>query len=389
MTLLVDETGPAQALPSGRRLKTLHVTPTFYPEVGGIETMIDELTDHLRLHQIDSDIAHISTSHKRLHKDKIADKQIWRIPLYGSRLLGLAPHLRDVARGFDLVHVHDPHLMAITANVLLFGGAQPTILSTHGGYHHTKKLALLKRLHEKLALRSALKAYTAVLASSTADYQHFSKFSEHVILCPNGVNVDRFRLPQKKYARADRWIYWGRLSVNKRLDRLIACVAQARRIGLEIDLCICGPDFDGIGNSLRRQIAAEGLSGYVELKPFLPLEALKDELATRTVFVTASEHEGFGLSIVEAMAAGCLIVCRDMAPLNDFVQQGANGIFLRFDGGDSDRAQLARLLEMEEIAVKRGFDESMKRAASHGWQGVAPAFVSAYRDALLKASIQG
>lgn len=385
MTLPIDQAHSLQT-PSAPKLRVLHVTPTFHPDVGGIETMIDELTDHLRLHHIDCEIAHISVSHRTLREEAISGKRVWRIPLLGNRLVGLAPRLRDVARSFDLIHVHDPQMMAITTNVLLFGGTQPVVLSTHGGYHHTKRLNFWKNLHEKVLLKSAVNRYTAVLASSAADYDHFSKFSERVILCPNGVNTERFRLAQKRHARADRWIYWGRFSTNKRLDRVIACVAQARTAGFEVDLCICGPDFDGIGNDLRRQIAADNLNGCVELKPFLPIEALREELATRTVFISASEHEGFGLSIVEAMAAGCLIACRDMPPLNGFVRQGVNGTFLRFDGGDQDRVQLTELLKMEGAAVEHGANDSMKRAASHSWQGVVPAFVTAYRDALAGAS---
>jgi alpha-1,3-mannosyltransferase len=378
MSSLVQETVPPPTQEFAHRLKVLHVTSTFHPDVGGIETMIDELANHLRLHHVDSEVAHISVAHKTLREETISGKRIWRIPLLGSRLVGLAPNLRSVTKGFDLLHVHDPHLMAITANVVLFAGDQPAILSTHGGYHHTKRLSLAKAVHEKFLLQAALRAYTAVLASSAADYQHFGKFSERVVLCPNGVNVDRFRMPRKDKARANRWIYWGRFSINKRLDRVIACVAQARSAGFDVDLCICGPDFDGISDDLRRQIAVAGLNGCVELKPFLPIEALKEEIATRTVFITGSEHEGFGLSIVEAMAAGCLIVCRDMAPLNDFVRHGVNGIFLNFDGGDEDRARLSQLLQMEVAAVEHGSSESMKRAASHSWQAVIPTFVAAY-----------
>lgn len=386
MALLSDQDIPP--LTGVPRLRVLQITPTFHPDVGGIETMIDDLTDHLRLHHIDSEIAHVSVSHKALREETISGKRIWRIPLLGSRLMGLAPRLRDLARGFDLIHVHDPHLMALTANMVLFGGAQPAVLSTHGGYHHTKRLSFWKRMHERFLLQTALKTYAVVLASSGADYQHFRKFSEHVILCPNGVNVDRFRMSQKRHARPDRWIYWGRLSINKRLDRVIACVTQAREAGFQVDLCICGPDFDGISDQLRQQIAHEGLNGSVEVKPFLPLEALREELATRTVFITASEHEGFGLSIVEAMAAGCLIVCRDMAPLNDFVQQGVNGTFLKFDGGGQDRNRLSELLGMASAAVEHGSSESTKRAASYSWQGVVPAFVSAYQRALEGSSSQ-
>jgi alpha-1,3-mannosyltransferase len=370
-------------------MRVLQVTPTFFPEVGGIETVINELTNQLSLHQIDSEIAHISIAHERLRQETNAGKRIWQVPMLGSRLIGLAPQLRHVVGGFDLIHVHDPQLAAITASVVLFGSGRPAVLSTHGGYHHTERLAFWKRAHEKLLLRSALNAYTSILASSSADYNRFRQFSNRVVLCPNGVNIERFRLSKKTSRRANRWIYWGRFSKNKRLDRVIACVAQARTAGFDVDLCICGPDFDGISDELKRQIAAADLSQCVEIKPFLSIGALREELTTRTVFITASEHEGFGLSIVEAMAAGCLILCRDIEPLNNFVRHGENGIFLQFDGGSEDGARLTRLLQMEENGVLHASNASQERAASYSWQSAITVFVSSYRDAVAGSSARG
>jgi alpha-1,3-mannosyltransferase len=382
MIFQVEESASTHVSLSGPKVRVLQVTPTFHPEIGGIATVVDELTSQLGPHRIDSEVAHISVAHRKLREELLAGKRVWRVPMLGNRLVGLAPQLRDVVKGFDLIHVHDPQLAALTANVVFFGGGIPAVLSTHGGYHHTKRLAYWKRAHEKLLLRSALNTYTMILASSSADHSRFSQFSRRVVLCPNGVNVDRFRLSQKKSRCANRWIYWGRLSRNKRLDRVIACVAQARRIGYDVNLCICGPDFDGISDELTRQIAVEGLSEFVELKPFLSIDALREELTDRTVFITASEHEGFGLSIVEAMAAGCLIVCRDMEPLNGFVQERKNGIFLRFDGKSDDESRLTQLLQLDEAAVAQGANVSQSQAGSYGWQSAITAFIDSYRNAL-------
>jgi hypothetical protein len=48
MTLAANETVSAQTQPLAHRLKVLHVTPTFHPDVGGLETMIDQLTGYPR-----------------------------------------------------------------------------------------------------------------------------------------------------------------------------------------------------------------------------------------------------------------------------------------------------------------------------------------------------
>ncbi|KJC49479.1 hypothetical protein UP09_07205 [Bradyrhizobium sp. LTSP885] len=382
MTAPPENAATARPAGSKRKIRVLQVTPTFYPEVGGIETVIEELTAHLGHYDIESEIAHLSLANKTLQKEIHAGRCVWRVPLIGSRLIGLAPQLRKISEDFDLLHVHDPQLAAITASVMLFGRAKPAVLSTHGGYYHTSQLGLAKAIHEKILMRPALKRYGKVLASSAADYAWFKNYSTRVSLCSNGVNIERFQLPSKTLLNANRWIYWGRLSRNKRLDRVIACVAQARKAGAAVDLCICGPDFDGLQQELKRQIVDAGLTKCVELKPFLSIEALRDELASRAVFITASEHEGFGLSIVEAMAAGCLIICRDMDPLNRFVRDGENGLFLDFDGGVQDEARLARFLAMGESTVVDASKASEKRAASYSWQTAVVPFVDAYHQAL-------
>jgi len=46
------------------------------------------------------------------------------------------------------------------------------------------------------------------------------------------------------------------------------------------------------------------LQDAVRFEPYLDKAALHAELAQRGVYITASEHEGFGLSLVEALAAG-------------------------------------------------------------------------------------
>lgn len=382
MITQLENAGPALAIPSNPKIRVLHVTPTFYPEIGGIETVIDELAARLGQYNIESEIAHLSLANKGFREETHAGKRVWRVPLHGHRLIGLAPQLRRILADIDLLHVHDPQLAAITANVALFGRGKPAVLSTHGGYYHTNRLSIAKTAHETFLMRAALKRYSAVLASSESDYSRFKNFSKHVVLCANGVNIERFQLSGKTSLRPNRWIYWGRLSRNKRLDRVVACVAQARKAGLHIDLCICGPDFDGVHDELKRQISEERLADCVELRPFLSIDALRDELAKRTVFITASEHEGFGLSIVEAMAAGCLIICRDMEPLNGFVRAGQNGLFLNFDGGTDDDARLVGFLAMNESAVAEASKASQTRAASYSWESAVVPFAASYREAL-------
>lgn len=364
-------------------MKILSITPAFAPQIGGIEMVVQELATRLNGlgHQVD--VAHVHTSHRALYTEQVAGLTVHRVPLLGHRLLGLAPALGPLAARYDLLHVHDPQLMALTVSVRLFAGGVPAVLSTHGGFHHTQQLSLFKRLFERFGLRRALNHYRSVLASSVADEAYFRGFSDRVVLCDNGVSTDKFGVVPLDLDRPlDRWIYWGRLSRNKRVDQLIDTVALAHREGLPVDLLICGRDADGLADQLKAQVAALGLGSAIRFESHLDDDDLLRELHTRGVYATASEHEGFGLSIVEAMAAGMQILCRDMTPLNTFVRAGVTGQFLGFDTGAADSQALRLLLQQASSEREKGRLQARRTASQYNWDGAVARFQSSFEKAM-------
>jgi alpha-1,3-mannosyltransferase len=328
-------------------MKILSITPAYLPQVGGIEQVVHELSVRLQSKGHQVEVAHVAPQHKAYSVLSQDGLKVHRVPLIGHRLMGWAPDLKRLVGPFDVIHVHDPQLMAITFNVVVHWPNVPAILSTHGGFHHTKKLSLFKRLHERYLLAHVLQHYKGVLASSQGDFDYFKRYSDRVELCSNGVNVDKFGAVRPMSSRSfTRWIAWGRLSRNKRLDQLIETVALAHSLGHEVDLLICGRDFDHIESELKAHVVRLGLGSHVRFISHLTDVQLLEEIASRGVYATASEHEGFGLSVVEAQAAGLFVMCRNMSPLNGFFTSGHGGEFLRFDCGAEDQNVLARLFEM-------------------------------------------
>jgi alpha-1,3-mannosyltransferase len=364
-------------------MKILAVTPAFAPQIGGIEQVVQELSTRLcRMgHQVE--VAHVATGHRRYTQDVVAGLTVHRLPLKGHRLVGWAPDLGRLARGFDLLHVHDPQLMALTANVRWSCGQVPAVLSTHGGFRHTQQLSWFKALHERLGLRHMLGHYRMVLASSVADQAYFQAYSDRVVLCSNGVATDKFgSVPIEPDRPLDRWIYWGRLSRNKRVDQLIDTVALARQLGHAVDLLICGRDFDGMAAQLHAQVDRLQLGGQVRFLSYLSDEDLLQELRTRGVYATASEHEGFGLSIVEAMAAGMQILCRDMTPLNTFVEPGQTGRFLCFEDQGRDGRALDALLQTGADGRSAARQQARQQVQVHSWTNAARRFESLMQQVL-------
>lgn len=187
---------------------------------------------------------------------------------------------------------------------------------------------------------------------------------ERVVVIPGGVDA-RFD-PGADPEAARRALGLRRpyvLTVASRIARknLAALGPAARALGAEgIDLVAAGGG--------RPHLQAEGAPGGVRALGHVPDEHLPGLYAGARAFVLPSVYEGFGLTIVEAMASGVPVVAADRGAL----PETAGGAALLVD--PDDRAALAAEL------VRAAGDEALRadlrarglaRAAQLGWEAAA------------------
>ncbi|HEX4162541.1 MAG TPA: glycosyltransferase family 4 protein [Acidimicrobiales bacterium] len=109
------------------------------------------------------------------------------------------------------------------------------------------------------------------------------------------------------------WLVVGRVAPNKALERTIAALAVARQ-GSDpgARLRVVGkPATDAYERALRRFVADLGLDDAVVFTGYATDAEVAAAYTTADVLVVTSEHEGFGVPVVEAMAAGLPVVAYD------------------------------------------------------------------------------
>lgn len=364
-------------------MKILSITPTYFPEVGGIESFVRELAIRISRGGNQVDVAHVSANHDAFSMTEMDGINVYRVPVTGNRLVGYARGLGRLASGYDLLHVHDPQLMLLSGNVMLQCRDIPAVLSTHGGFHHTGRHGTFKQLHERFLMRRLLRHYRKILAGSDSDMTYFGAFSDNLEKNETGINFSKFVSGRSAGAPdPHRWIYWGRWSRNKRIDAVIDTVAMARDNGIAIDLLIAGPDFDKLGESLQAKIDSLRLADSIRMRPYIEDAELMRELQQRTVFITGSEYEGFGIGIVEAMAAGKIVVCRDISPINGFVDKSETGFFFDFDNGPGDLATVREIAGLDATRCEAMCAAAQRKAKRYDWEPVALRFAEYYAKAL-------
>ncbi len=108
-------------------------------------------------------------------------------------------------------------------------------------------------------------------------------------------------------------LFVGRIAPNKAQHDLIKVLAVARRSGdpalADLRLRLVGRDtFPRYRRSLDRLVTSLGLTGAVTFAGAVDERTLSREYADADVFVCLSRHEGFGMPLLEAMAANLPVV---------------------------------------------------------------------------------
>ena len=148
-------------------------------------------------------------------------------------------------------------------------------------------------------------------------------------IIPNGVDACFFDAPRKP-SSPFAILNVGRLVPHKRLDMLLDAVAELRTEFPLVSLTLVG---DGSSkNALKEQASRLGLDSCVRFVDTHPSDdEVMEEYARASVFVLPSEQEGFGIVLVEAMAAAlpCLVRIAPDSASSDLVEPGKTGLRFR------------------------------------------------------------
>lgn len=157
------------------------------------------------------------------------------------------------------------------------------------------------------------------------------------------------------------------LHPHKNLDGLLRAFAEFRKKRPEFRLVVCGIHgfFTGPLHELRDSL---GLSESVEFPGWVPREQLHDYFARAWAFLYPSLFEGFGLPVLEALAAGVPSGCSAIEPLSGIAGTAA----LQFDPRDPNAiaSAMERLTCDTELRAYLA-DAGPRRAAEFSWEATA------------------
>jgi glycosyltransferase involved in cell wall biosynthesis len=368
----------------------------YYPDIGGAARYAFDLS--LQLTKLGIEVVVVTHAHPgQLEEEEIAGVKIRRVKglvlddphRAVSPLLFRRCHKYILDGEFDLVHGLDIYsTMALKAVRFAHWHRIPCVMTCHTVMDSHFLIFWQWMAGWLFRLREADRLIAVSRAS--ARFSHLLGFREkRITVIPNGVDlscfngaVDAFIMREELGIGDEPLVATAlRLIKKKSPDLLISAFAKVLKIIPEAKLVIAGSGREK--DNLSHQIQGLNITNSVFMVGILSKEKMAQLMAAADVFILPSKRESFGLSLLEASAAGVPVICSNAGGVPEIFQDGLNALL--YPPGD-DRAMakaIIHLIQDKELA-KAISANALETARKFTWEIAAQRTLRVYEEVLQK-----
>lgn len=305
-------------------MKIAQVCPRYYPDIGGIETQVKEISERLATRNFEISVFTTDPSGKLPPEEIISSVAVTRFKswapneaYYVSR--ELKRDLLANSNNFDVVHAHNYHAFPALYAAQSKGSNSFVFTPHYHGTGHTLFRSLLhlpyrfvgKRIFEKADKIICVSRYEKNLVRRT-----FGINEEKVAVISNGVDLEEFRALRKTRKDCRKILSVGRLEKYKGVQHLIRVLPRLDK-DITLEIVGKGPYKD----SLEKLAGKLDVGDRVRFFQDLPRTKLVEKYVNADVFVMLSEHESYGISVAEALCAGTVCVVGRTSALKELIDE--------------------------------------------------------------------
>lgn len=382
------------------RLKIIHVTPNYTPVIGGVKEVARRIAEYMVNKGNDVYVVTYNRDENGrlflpkcevingVHVIRLTPKFLWSHGSFSSEVPKVISQLKP-----DIVHVHGwrhPHCFQIAR--LHRRMRFKLILHPHSPFHNRCQLGTVIWIYHRTAdalMKRSLNEYDRIVALTPFEKNMFEKRlrvdSRKIVVIPNGISDDLFRLRDKFKDKTDKTktvFYLGRINKEKNLGLLVKSMYWVEK-KVHAKLLLVGPD-EGYVSYLQNYCKRNNVCLEYHGPIHTDLEKAK-LFGSCTLFASPSLFEGLPLTLLEAQAFGKPCVITGNGGQLYAAPPGISSKYALPDPKDY-AASLITLLTNNGL-YDRLSENAKTLASSYLWSDILPRFWILYK-ALLAESIQ-
>ena len=300
-----------------------------------------------------------------------------------SKMVDVAEHEK-----LDLIHVHYaiPHASAayLAKQILKEKGIDLPIITTLHGTDITlvgKDPAFEPVISFSIEHSDAVTAVSESLKQDT--YKHFkTKKDIHVI--PNFICLNKYKeykgCGRNYFAAADETIvmHVSNFRKVKRIEDAVRVFRKMRsRVKAKLILVGDGPERNNVEHLCRE------LEVFNDVKFLGKVKEVEEILSFADLFLLPSEHESFGLSALEAMAAGVPVVSSNTGGIPEVNVHGKTGFLANVGDVDAMTKFALQIVEDHDLLAQMKVN-ARKRAEDFALEKILPMYMKVYESVINK-----
>jgi glycosyltransferase involved in cell wall biosynthesis len=329
-------------------MKVLHIINSF--QGGGAEKLMLQLHEISLAQDVNSHaLSLMSSSANGLHNTYSLnfDNPYRMLVLFKLYSFLKEPYWRDL----DIVHVHLFPSQLFVPIVLKFLNIHTRLITTEHSTSNRRRSTGLGKMVDKLLYAFYTKVVCISAGTSTLLHQWQPQIADKLEVIYNGINHSEYssNAEERQYHKAPIIASVGRLVKLKNFEAAIQALNNLSDRSFEYWILGSGP----LEADLKSLVKSLGMESKVKFLGFR--KDIPDLLRQADIFLLPSLWEGFGLAVVEAMAAGLPVVVSNVPGLQEIVPQESQAGFLVDPASPNDIADaLDKLLEDPDLRSQMG-----------------------------------
>jgi alpha-1,3-mannosyltransferase len=266
----------------------------------------------------------------------------------------------------DVIHSHDIRFLLETEAFFKLILKKPLVIGTYGFIFHQKQNMAIKKLVFNAYMKPVFRLADRIHAISLQDQDKVkdSFGPETLKLITGGVTYSKYAAVTPRPVPG-KLICFGRLDTHKGVDLLFRALAKVQA-PFELSL-IYGSANPEYFKTLKALAAELELEPKLRWLGFQSDTQLLEQLAEAHFALLPSRYEGFGLTTLEAMAAGAVPIASRIDAFENILTHGKDGFLVDYSDAEATARLIERCLSLD-LAEARTLSQSARaRAKEFDW----------------------
>lgn len=285
------------------------------------------------------------------------------------------------------------HFTSFNSPILYF---RPSIVTIHdltiSFYPGRKMTGFHHRLGYNLTIKTAVRRAKKVIAVSANTKKDIIEAlgvrDDAIEVIYNGINAKDYQSASETDAKKVRekydlknpyFLYIGVWRDHKNMPRMLKAYAEALKGWLDVDMVIAGRE-DPVYREVRDTIVAENLQKRVRILGFVEEQDLIALYRDARAYILPSLYEGFGLQILESMAAGVPVISSNVSSMPEVAGKEWALFFKPISIESIKKAMLD--IDRDEALRQKLIEFGKKRVLDFSWEKMGKETLAIYKNIL-------